>query len=164
MSHDWPARVRRLEEEVAGLRRAMRARSLIEQAKGMLAERLGCDPEAAFQVLSAQSQQTNTPLTNVAADIVGRPLPAPATEPAAAHSEAPGPIRLADPMSTPLLEAVTDHSAGHGSLPRDVARSLRLTMSALDVANDLDELVRTLTSVGSPGEDLAAAIFVAEVD
>src|SRR5688572_13645085 len=70
MREDWPARVKRLEEEVAGLRRAMHTRGLIEQAKGMLAERLGCDPESAFRILSTRSQETNTPLVRIAADMV----------------------------------------------------------------------------------------------
>jgi hypothetical protein len=159
MSQDWPARVRRLEEEVAGLRRAMRARGLIEQAKGMLAERLGCDPEAAFLVLSAQSQQTNTPLTSVAADIVGRP---PNAEPSAG-AKAPEPILPADLASSPELQAVTDHR--QGSLPRHLARALRLAMAALDTAGNLDELVRALTAAGLPEEkDTAAALFAAEAD
>src|SRR5688572_18076228 len=165
MSHDWPARVRRLEEEVAGLRRAMRARGLIEQAKGMLAERLGCDPEAAFQVLSAQSQQTNTPLTSVAADIVGRPPPMEPAGMSVAGAETPESIRIADPASAPPLQAVAERGQGHASLPRHLARSLRLAMAALDTANNLDELVRALTTAGLPAEkDTAAAIFMAEVD
>lgn len=91
MKEDWPARVKRLEEEVAGLRRAMHTRGLIEQAKGMLAERLGCDPESAFRVLSTRSQETNTPLVRVAADLVAA-LPAElpssaAEEPAAGHDQ-----------------------------------------------------------------------------
>jgi PAS domain-containing protein len=67
---DWIARVRRLEEEVNGLRRAQRTRGLIEQAKGMLAERLGTDPEHAFKHLSQQSQQRNIPVVDLAAEVV----------------------------------------------------------------------------------------------
>ena len=93
MNEDWPARVKRLEEEVAGLRRAMHTRGLIEQAKGMLAERLGCDPESAFRILSTRSQETNTPLVRVAADLVAAlptELPVGATEkPAERASENP---------------------------------------------------------------------------
>ena len=40
-SADETARIRRLEEEIAGLRRSQRTRGLIEQAKGRLAERFG---------------------------------------------------------------------------------------------------------------------------
>lgn len=69
-STDWIARVRRLEEEVSGLRRALRTRGLIEQAKGILAERSGTDPEKAFKQLSKQSQQSNMPVVDLAADLV----------------------------------------------------------------------------------------------
>src|SRR5437660_9523675 len=37
---DWAARVQRLEAEVDGLRRAMRSRAIIEQAKGFLSAAL----------------------------------------------------------------------------------------------------------------------------
>ncbi|GIH07233.1 hypothetical protein Rhe02_53000 [Rhizocola hellebori] len=67
---DWIARVRRLEEEVSGLRRALRTRGTIEQAKGMLAERLQTDPERAFKHLSQQSQKRNISVVDLAADIV----------------------------------------------------------------------------------------------
>lgn len=67
---DWIARIRRLEEEVNGLRRAQRTRGLIEQAKGILAERMGTDPEAAFKHLSQQSQQRNIAVVDLAAEIV----------------------------------------------------------------------------------------------
>src|SRR5215475_4974534 len=75
---DWAVRVQRLEAEVAGMRRAMASRGVIEQAKGMIAERLGCDPEEAFEHLSRISQQTNVRLAEVAAELVAtaqRPQP-----------------------------------------------------------------------------------------
>ena len=67
---DWAARVQRLEAEVAGLRRAMASRGVIEQAKGLLAERLGTTPELAFEHMSRTSQQTNVRLADVAAELV----------------------------------------------------------------------------------------------
>jgi PAS domain-containing protein len=76
---DWIARIRRLEEEVNGLRRAQRTRGLIEQAKGMLAQRLGIDPEDAFKQLSQESQQRNIAVVELAAEMVagttGKPAP-----------------------------------------------------------------------------------------
>ena len=73
---DWAGRVQRLEAEVSGLRRAMRSRGLIEQAKGRLAERWGVDAERAFAMLSQQSQETNVRVVDVAAEIMGSPVPA----------------------------------------------------------------------------------------
>jgi PAS domain-containing protein len=68
---DATDRIRRLEAEVAGLRRGMRTRGLIEQAKGRLAERLGLDAEAAFQYLSNRSQETNVAVIDLAAELMG---------------------------------------------------------------------------------------------
>ena len=67
---DWAVRVQRLEAEVAGLRRAMASRGVIEQAKGVLAERLGCSPEEAFTHLSTMSQRSNVRLADVAASLL----------------------------------------------------------------------------------------------
>jgi hypothetical protein len=73
---DWAGRVQRLEAELSGLRRAMRNRGLIEQAKGRLAERWGVDAERAFEMLSQQSQETNVRVVDVAAALMGAPVPA----------------------------------------------------------------------------------------
>src|SRR5262245_35533596 len=67
---DWAVRVQRLESEVAGLRRAMASRGVIEQAKGVLAERLGCSPDEAFAHLSTMSQRSNVRLADVAASLL----------------------------------------------------------------------------------------------
>ena len=50
---DWAARVQRLEAEVDGLRRAMRSRAVIEQAKGFLSAALNCGLDEAFGHLDA---------------------------------------------------------------------------------------------------------------
>jgi PAS domain-containing protein len=78
---EWAARVRRLESEVTGLRQAMRTRGLIDQAKGMLAERLGIDPEESFGHLSRLSQHHNVRVVDVAADLLGAPRPPVDTDP-----------------------------------------------------------------------------------
>src|SRR3954454_8594240 len=69
--------VARLRAELAGMRRAMRNRAVIEQAKGVLVERLGIAPEAAFDQLVRLSQQTNIKLAEVAAALVGATAPDP---------------------------------------------------------------------------------------
>lgn len=170
-SEDWPARVRRLEEEVAGLRRAMRTRGLIEQAKGMLAERLGCDPESAFSLLSARSQETNVPLVRIAADLVGAmptdlpqpPEPQPPDESAAmdlTHPSAETGHRLQLHTITEL-----DRRTKPPALSATANRDLRLAIAALDAATDTDELVRALVTVGLKDQpDAAAALFFAQPD
>jgi serine phosphatase RsbU (regulator of sigma subunit)/PAS domain-containing protein len=70
--------VNRLRSELDGLRRAMRNRAVIEQAKGLLAARLRVSPEDAFEQLLDLSQRTNTKLVEVAAALVGTSTPDPA--------------------------------------------------------------------------------------
>jgi PAS domain-containing protein len=67
----WAARVQRLEAELAGLRRAMRSRALIEQAKGLLVAALGGTPDEAFAHLAQLSQRDNLRVAEIAARIVG---------------------------------------------------------------------------------------------
>jgi hypothetical protein len=71
-------RLASLTEEVAGLRRALESRAVIEQAKGIIVARTGLSPDAAFDVLVRQSQHENRKLREVAAGLVaasvrGRP-------------------------------------------------------------------------------------------
>jgi hypothetical protein len=51
---------------VANLHTALRARAVIEQAKGLLHARLGVTPEQAFRLLSRRSQDTNERVRDVA--------------------------------------------------------------------------------------------------
>ena len=56
---------------VAGqLQVALNSRVIIEQAKGVLAERLKVTPDQAFLVLRQFSRQNNRPLTQLAADVI----------------------------------------------------------------------------------------------
>jgi GAF domain-containing protein len=57
--------------ELAGnLRRAIESRSVIDQAIGALMATRGLDADAAFQVLSRESQDTNTKLRDLAAQVL----------------------------------------------------------------------------------------------
>jgi hypothetical protein len=67
------ARLVALETENAQLRTALRTRIVIEQAKGVLAERLGVSPEDAFQLLRAASRRTRRRIHDSAAEIVTSP-------------------------------------------------------------------------------------------
>lgn len=145
---DWPARVQRLEQEVNGLRRAMRTRGLIEQAKGVLAERLHCDPETAFAHMSKLSQDTNTALVDVAADIVDTAAP---HVPAAAEPEpVPDTASVSAAKGTEADEALTV-VAGLGaatppSWPPRTSRALRRAVSALNAAEDLAAVAAAATT------------------
>jgi transcriptional regulator with GAF, ATPase, and Fis domain len=57
--------------QAAQLQDALDSRVLIEQAKGVLAERLGVDLDEAFRRLRKQARNTNRKLHELAADVVG---------------------------------------------------------------------------------------------
>ncbi len=143
----------------------MRTRGLIEQAKGMLAERLGCDPESAFAVLSAQSQQTNVPLVQIAADLVAA-MPADVPRPPA--ELALGSAQKSNGAAGEFeLHAVTelDRRRHPPALSATANRNLRLSIAALDAAADVDELARAIVTVGMKDQpEPAAAVWATEPD
>lgn len=62
--------VREHEVLATQLQTALDSRVVIEQAKGVLAERLGCDMEAAFATLRNAARRANRRLSDVARDVV----------------------------------------------------------------------------------------------
>jgi len=56
---------------------ALDSRVLIEQAKGILAERRGITPNEAFDVLRRQARNTGQKLTALAAAVINGPAPDP---------------------------------------------------------------------------------------
>ena len=61
----------RQQEVVAGqLQRALNSRVVIEQAKGVLAERLGVTPDEAFITLRRYARDHNHPLTELSGDVI----------------------------------------------------------------------------------------------
>jgi len=79
--------------QVTGLREALRSRHLIGVAQGMLIQRYGLTLDQSFSVLSRHSQESNTKLRDVAAQIVegGRLLDQP-DELSPAPDPAPDPV------------------------------------------------------------------------
>jgi len=76
VSHEVPSP---LQDEIDGLRIALRSRDTIGMAKGILMERHGLTPDQAFERLNKMSQDSNTKLRDVAAYLVDlrADLPAP---------------------------------------------------------------------------------------
>ena len=66
--------------ELSGLREAMGRRAVIEQAKGMLAERESITVDEAFTLLRNHSRGTGTKLREVAQDVVKGVLRLPRTD------------------------------------------------------------------------------------
>jgi PAS domain S-box-containing protein len=154
----WAARVQRLEGEVAGLRKAMRTRGLIEQAKGMLAERFSCDPEEAFGYLSRLSQDANVRVVDIAADVVGSPRLA---EPDGQPTAAP----VSPPPAAPAVPAPTRTRTREGAgpvaapLPADLSRRFRRAAAAAQATASLPELAEALLRDGLVGSSAAAAVL-----
>ncbi|SFA91121.1 ANTAR domain-containing protein [Amycolatopsis marina] len=63
-------RVSELQQELSGLRRALRTRATIEQAMGVLIVAHRCSPQQAFRILVRLSQQHNVKLYKVAQILV----------------------------------------------------------------------------------------------
>lgn len=64
------AEVRRLREQVGQLERALESRIVIEQAKGVLVERLALDPDRAFALLRRAARSGQVRLHDLAHEVV----------------------------------------------------------------------------------------------
>jgi PAS domain-containing protein len=141
------AAVQRLQAEVDGLRRAQHSRAVIEQAKGLLAGRLSCSPEEAFDHLSRMSQQSNMKVTEVAAGVLGIATPAPDT----ANDRSPGssfhPQRYASQTRT-LEYGNADVPPVLPVLPEEVTARYHLACAAISAVDDVQALARVLWEEG----------------
>jgi AmiR/NasT family two-component response regulator len=63
-------RVTELEAETANLRTALASRIVVEQAKGVLIERLDLPPEAAFELLRSAARRSRRKVHTIAAEIL----------------------------------------------------------------------------------------------
>ncbi|MFI8848807.1 ANTAR domain-containing protein [Streptomyces sp. 891-h] len=74
-----PTEARRLQEEVAQLRQAMKTRPVIDQARGVLMASWHCSPETAWRILVDISQHTNTKVREISVLLTqathGGPMP-----------------------------------------------------------------------------------------
>ncbi|MFE9426342.1 SpoIIE family protein phosphatase [Kitasatospora sp. NPDC006697] len=135
------AAVDRLRAELEGLRRAMRTRAVIEQAKGALVERERITPEQAFERLARDSQRENRKLSEVAAELLAAAAPPPSAAPAAAPAAAPepepegapaGPVTAPHPPPTPgdVRYHLAASAIGATADGRDLAHALAETALA----------------------------------
>ena len=75
--HQFPERELDVDEELAQLRirceqlqHALESRVVIEQAKGILAERYGCSTDRAFEALRSAARSTQRKLHDLASEVV----------------------------------------------------------------------------------------------
>jgi hypothetical protein len=134
---------------------------VIEQAKGMLAERNGCSPDVAFEQLTALSQKYHVKLVQLAATVVAAVAPGPAAPPPADLPAAAG-VPDPEPEPGPAPGAVQDLLAelNHRTAVPPPGDPIPHDRPALaDTAEDraLFELLRArLLAASSPAELLAA--------
>lgn len=165
-SHSESARLRatidRLRSEVEGQRRAMRTRAVIEQAKGILTERIGCTPDEAFSHLVQLSQDSNRKLVDIAADLLGTVAPPEADD----HL----PVVERRPFFAPPAPVVrgpdpAQSRAGAPAVGGEYAARYHVTASALGSAETPDELAALLVEAAlAPLGVGAVALTVLEPD
>jgi transcriptional regulator with GAF, ATPase, and Fis domain len=117
-------RALREREVVAGqLQVALNSRVVIEQAKGILAERLGTTPDQAFLVLRRFARDRNYRLTELAADVIRGTVPiADIRPPAATPARRLGGFPLAEPAAPGPPGTAPGAAARRGAPPDDKGR------------------------------------------
>ncbi|HEU4676929.1 MAG TPA: ANTAR domain-containing protein, partial [Motilibacteraceae bacterium] len=132
--------VRRLSSQVEGLQDAMRQRSVIEQAKGVLVAREGWSVEEAFGALVRASQHRNVKVARVAAEVVATAGAVPAVSGPAAPAAPCSPSRSAVPVPSACSAAgpasPEEERAWRGAYP--------LALAAVEAAGSPDELAEAL--------------------
>ncbi|WP_461118690.1 SpoIIE family protein phosphatase [Saccharothrix stipae] len=142
--------VARQRDEIDRLRTAARRQAVVEQAKGVLAERLSCRPDEAFEDMLRLSQATGSDLTVIAAGVLGVPAPPPGPRPASGDgsfdpTRYEGRIDIPKPSPAPMGERT----------PQPVA------LAAIGTAADPEELAELVREhVGCDG----VLVYVLEPD
>jgi serine phosphatase RsbU (regulator of sigma subunit) len=124
------ALVAKLRAELTGVRTAMRNRAVIEQAKGVLVERLRITPDQGFDHLVRLSQRTNIKLIEIAAAIVGTTAPDP---------NAPDVIHLIDDELSQHVAQTRDREkrTAESAAPRQATTSRPPEVAALQAQHQL---------------------------
>jgi ANTAR domain len=143
-----------LRAEVAGLRRALESRGLIERAKGVLMFRHGWTEAQAFDHLAGLSQHTNTRLADLAGHVVDEAASSRDVDP---RDEAWA-YRLIDLLVSPVM--LLRPLPGHDSAVADFRVEYANPASQTSVAANTGQLVgRRLTKIYPPAmsADMVAA-------
>jgi PAS domain-containing protein len=138
----------RQRRELDQMRRDAAARSVVDMARGALVERLGCSPAEASSQLTALAAESGTPVTEIAAAIIGQdPLPpaGPATGPAESRPAGPGPARLR------LVEATGELATDGAELAAAVLDQTLAPLGAASVVLWLLGVDGTLALLGEAG-------------
>ncbi|GAA3857218.1 hypothetical protein GCM10022243_23320 [Saccharothrix violaceirubra] len=139
------ARIAGLEAEVLGLRNAVRTRTVIGQATGLIAAVQGCSPQEGFRLLVRMSQHHNVKLHTIAVRLVD--LAAELGPRRAVRAVHLTPQRPAEWPGTEVVEAARDLVEAHDAAEREHRPDERRRLADL-VAQATKELVERLAEVG----------------
>jgi PAS domain-containing protein len=151
----------RQRDELARMRVASRTRAVVEQAKGVIAERLSCTPDQAYEHLLRVSKTRGIGVVEVCAGVLGVAVPPPDPDTrvlATAERAVFDSTRYVRPLEAPAARA--------GDIPTEPARtdasSYHVALAAFDSAQDADELARLLRE--EVGSDALSAVMVYVVE
>ena len=151
------ALIARQRQELDGLQSAAAARSVVDLARGMLMERLGCSPAEAQEQLEHLSAESGIGLAELAAQITGQPTPAAASN--GHHAGAAGPAAPPEASSTPAETQTPATSAVNGEPAGGLAgAAMETAADGTGVATALLEEALAATGVA------AVAVWLAEPD
>jgi hypothetical protein len=152
--------VERLRDEAEGLRQAMRSRANIEQAKGMLMERYGCDPDEAFSRLARLSQHANLKLADVASAMVAGVLPDHHLSPKITAAATPASVARASQQASLRGRQWPRHGSGNTSFGTRVRAQARRaqTRSELLAAQTPQQLLTAITRTALAHRPPVAAV------
>ncbi|ADD42476.1 SpoIIE family protein phosphatase [Stackebrandtia nassauensis] len=143
----------KLRSERDGLREAMRNRAVIEQAKGMLAERLSLDPEQAFRHMIEMSTRNNVKVAELAAAVVAGRQPEPDE-----------PTEIAVDTAPPVPDVMDAPEADSPPIDPNALRSeVSLIGGRIEAATNFDEIAESL-SVATSGWPAPANVILLLVE
>jgi serine phosphatase RsbU (regulator of sigma subunit) len=157
------ALIARQRQELDGLQSAAATRSVVDLARGMLMERLGCSPAEAQEQLEHLSAESGSSLAELAAQITGQPSPARASN---GHPVTPGPSP-ASPVSPagPAAPGPAANGAAVNGAAVNGAGAGGLAAAAMETAADGTGIATALLEEALAATGVAAvAVWLAEPD
>jgi serine phosphatase RsbU (regulator of sigma subunit) len=154
------ALIARQRQDLDGLQSAAAARSVVDLARGMLMERLGCSPAEAQEQLEHLSAESGISLAELAVQITGQPTPGPASN--GHHTGAAGPAATDVAPSTP---AAAETPAAPAASVANGEPGGGLAGAAMEAAADGTAIATALLEEALAATGVAAvALWLAEPD
>ena len=166
------ALIARQRQELDGLQSAAAARSVVDLARGMLMERLGCSPAEAQEQLQHLSAESGIGLAELAAQVTGQPTPSRASN--GHHAGAAGPpgpdaapstSKAAETPAAPAASAVNGEPGNERGNEPGGEPGGGLAAAAMEAAADGTAVATALLEEALAATGVAAvAVWLAEPD